>query len=106
MCVRKGFTNVRAMCVRAAILAVRRAIALLHVLGLKNVQFWTVLGLFLDPFTINVRVRVRNEFWQIAHVRATCVRPRLKCANVRACDPKIRRNSHSEKTPRFLGKIR
>ena len=32
----------------------------------------------------HVRVRVRFEFWQNAHVRAMCVRPKIECANVRA----------------------
>ena len=41
----------------------------------------------------HVRVRVRFEFWQNAHVRAMCVRPKIECANVRACEAKIRRNS-------------
>ena len=40
-----------------------------------------------------VRVRVRLEFWQNAHVRAMCVRPKIECANVRACEAKNRRNS-------------
>ena len=48
-----------------------------------------------------MRVRVRIKFWQNAHVRAMCVRPKIKCANVRACEAKNRRNSqivhyHSE----------
>ena len=54
------------------------------------------------PFSTNVRVRVQNEFWQIAHVRKTCVRPKLKCANVRARDPKIRRNSQSGATSKCI----
>ena len=41
----------------------------------------------------HVRVRVRSEFWQKAHVRAMCVRPKIKCANVRACEAKNHRNS-------------
>ena len=41
----------------------------------------------------HVRVRVRLEFWQNAHVRAMCVRPKIKCANVRACEAKNHRNS-------------
>ena len=41
----------------------------------------------------HVRVRVRFEFWQNAHVRAMCVRPNIECANVRACEAKNRRNS-------------
>ena len=41
----------------------------------------------------HVRVRVRLEFWQNAHVRAMCVRPKIECANVRACEAKNRRNS-------------
>ena len=45
------------------------------------------------PYAINVRVRVRFGFWQNAHVRATCVRPKIECANVRACEAKNRRNS-------------
>ena len=40
-------------------------------------------------------MRVRLDFGQNAHVRAMCARPKLKCANVRACDPEISRNSHS-----------
>ena len=43
------------------------------------------------PYAINVRVRF--GFWQKAHVRATCVRPKIECANVRACEAKNRRNS-------------
>ena len=43
----------------------------------------------------NVRVRVWLDFGQNAHVHAMCVRPKLKCANVHVCDPKIHRNSHS-----------
>ena len=38
-------------------------------------------------------MRVRLEFWQNAHVRAMCVRPKIECANVRACEAKNRRNS-------------
>ena len=45
------------------------------------------------PLAINVRVRVRIKFWQNAHVRAMCVRPKIKCANVRAGEAKNRRNS-------------
>ena len=45
------------------------------------------------PLAINVRVRVRIKFWQNAHVRAMCVRPKIECANVRACEAKNRRNS-------------
>jgi hypothetical protein len=41
----------------------------------------------------HVRVRVRLEFWQNAHVREMCVRPKNECANVRACEAKNRRNS-------------
>ena len=41
----------------------------------------------------NAHVRVRLKFWQNAHVRAMCVRPKIKCANVRACKAKNRRNS-------------
>ena len=44
------------------------------------------------PFATNVRVRVRFKFWQNAHVRAMCVRPKIECANVRACEAKNRRN--------------
>ena len=44
----------------------------------------------------HVRVRVRFEFWQNAHVRAMCVRPKIECANVRACEAKSRRNSQFE----------
>ena len=36
---------------------------------------------------------VRLDFWQKAHVRAMCVRPKIECANVRACEAKNRRNS-------------
>ena len=39
------------------------------------------------------RVHVRFEFWQNAHVRAMCVRPKIECGNVRACEAKNRRNS-------------
>ena len=45
------------------------------------------------PKNAHVRVRVRLEFWQNAHVRAMCVRPKIECANVRACEAKNRRNS-------------
>ena len=45
------------------------------------------------PLAINVRVRVRIKFWQNAHLRAMCVRPKNECANVRACEAKNRRNS-------------
>ena len=38
-------------------------------------------------------VRVRFKFWKNAHVRAMCVRPKIECANVRACEAKNRRNS-------------
>ena len=44
----------------------------------------------------HVRVRVRFEFWQNAHVRAMCVRPKIECANVRACEAKNHRNSQIE----------
>jgi hypothetical protein len=36
---------------------------------------------------------VQSEFWQNAHVRAMCVRPKIEFANVRACEAKNRRNS-------------
>ena len=49
------------------------------------------------PLAINVRVCVRIKFWQNAHVRAMCVRPKIKCANVRACEAKNRRNSQIAK---------
>ena len=82
---------------------VRRAIAIFA-------RFWVKKGPILDfilpgkckkvqnllqnyPYAINVRVRVRFGFWQNAHVRATCVRPKIECANVRACEAKICRNS-------------
>ena len=42
---------------------------------------------------VRVRVRVRFKFWQNAHVRAMCVRPKIECANVRACEAKNHRNS-------------
>ncbi len=45
----------------------------------------------------HVRVRVRSGFWQNAHVRAMCVRPKFECANVRACETKNRRNSQFDK---------
>ena len=45
------------------------------------------------PTNTNVRVRVRFKLWQNAHVRAMCVRPKIECANVRACEAKNRRNS-------------
>ena len=45
---------------------------------------------------VRVRVRVRFESWQNAHVRAMCVRPKIECANVRACEAKNRRNSQIE----------
>ena len=38
-------------------------------------------------------MRVRLNFGQNAHVCATCVRPKIECANVRACEAKNRRNS-------------
>ena len=47
----------------------------------------------------HVRVRVRLEFLQNAHVRAMCVRPKIKCANVRACKAKNRRNSQIDAFP-------
>lgn len=43
----------------------------------------------------NVRVQVRLNFGKNEHVRAVCVWPKIECAGVRACDLKIRRNSHS-----------
>ena len=45
------------------------------------------------PTNTNVRVSVRFKLWQNAHVRAMCVRPKIECANVRACEAKNRRNS-------------
>ena len=45
------------------------------------------------PKNAHVRVRVRLEFWHNAHVRVMCVRPKIECVNVRACEAKIRRNS-------------
>ena len=79
---------------------VRRAIA---IFARFWAQFWTlfcqesakeVQNLLQNyPYAINVRVRVRFGFWQNAHVRATCVRPKIECANVRACEAKNRRNS-------------
>ena len=44
----------------------------------------------------HVRVRVRLELWQNAHVCAMWVRPKIECANVRACEVKNRRNSQLE----------
>ena len=41
----------------------------------------------------NAHVRVRLEFWKKAHVRAMCMRPKIKCANVRACEAENHRNS-------------
>jgi hypothetical protein len=41
----------------------------------------------------NAHVHGQLEFWQNAHVRAMCVRSKIECANVRACEAKIRRNS-------------
>ena len=38
---------------------------------------------------------MRFKFWQNAHVRAMCVRPKIECANVRACEAKNRRNSQT-----------
>ena len=38
-------------------------------------------------------VPVRLEFWQNAHVRAMCLRPKIKCANVHACEAENHRNS-------------
>ena len=45
------------------------------------------------PTNTNVRVRVQFKLWQNAHVRAMCVRPKIECENVRACEAKNRRNS-------------
>ena len=54
----------------------------------------------------NVRVRVRFKFWQNAHVRAMCVRPKIECANVRACEAKNRRNSQfANKVPLIFSMI-
>ena len=36
---------------------------------------------------------MRLNFGQNAYMRAMCVRPKIKCANVRACEAKNRRNS-------------
>ena len=47
----------------------------------------------LQNFPLAINVRVRIKFWQNAHVRAMCVRPKIECANVRACEAKNRRNS-------------
>ena len=33
----------------------------------------------------NARVSVLLKLWQKAHVRAMCVRPKIECANVPAC---------------------
>ena len=53
----------------------------------------------------HVHVRVGFEFWQNAHVRAMCVRPKIKCANVRACEAKNRRNSQfASSSFRFMEK--
>jgi len=49
------------------------------------------------PKNAHVRVRVRLKFWQNAHVRAMCVRPKIEFANVRACEAKNRRNSQIAK---------
>ena len=59
-----------------------------------------------NPLAINMRVRVRTEFWQNAHVRAMCMQPKIECANVRACEAKNRRNSQFDFCPkdRSLGK--
>ena len=51
----------------------------------------------------NAHVRVRFEFWQNAHVRAMCVRPKIECANVRACEAKNRRNSQFANYDLLLG---
>ena len=47
----------------------------------------------LQNFPLAINVRVRIKFWQNAHVRAMCVRPKFECANVRACEAKNHRNS-------------
>ena len=53
-------------------------------------------------------VRVRLEFWQNAHVHAMCVRPKIKCANVRACEAENHRNSQFGKKYKngFLNEFR
>ena len=90
---------------------VRRAIAIFA-------RFWVKKGPILDfilpgkykkmqnflqnyPYAINVRVRF--GFWQNAHVRATCVRPKIECANVRACEAKNRRNSQIDSSIIYIG---
>jgi hypothetical protein len=61
-------------------------LSLAIVIHVKNIFFYLSLW-------AKVRVRVRLEFWQNAHVCAMCVRPKIECANVRACEAKIRCNS-------------
>ena len=46
-----------------------------------------------------------NFYWYFgenAHVRAMCVRPKIKCENVRACEAKNRRNSQLAKYIPFV----
>ena len=44
----------------------------------------------LQNYTFATNVRVQNKFWQNAHMHAMCVRPKIECANVRACEAKNR----------------
>ena len=70
-----------------------------HIHLKKKLSFWAKVSVRVrilanrTPKNAHVRVRVRLEFWQNAHVRAMCVRPKIECANVRACEAKNRRNS-------------
>ena len=73
-----------------------------HIHLKKKLSFWAKVSVRVrilanrTPKNAHVRVRVRLEFWQNAHVRAMCVRPKIECANVRACEAKNRRNSQIE----------
>ena len=59
----------------------------------------------LQNYPSATNVRVRFKFWQNAHVRAMCVRPKIECANVRACEAKNRRNSQFGYLINFKGHL-
>ena len=81
-------------------LRVRLAIAIFARFKVKKAQFWTLFwqesaknsAKFASklPFCYKRACAIRIL---AKHGRATCLRPKIECANMRACDAKNRRNS-------------
>ena len=68
-----------------------------HIMSKKNLLWTKVRVRILKKRTpTNAHVRAPFDFWQNAHMRGTCVRPKIECANVRVCEAKNRHNSQFE----------